>query len=265
MSDFIDVLAEHLRPEQIRLRREKADIAFLPLGNLEWHGPQNPIGVDGLKAREVCCRAARLIEGGVVFPILRWGVPRDSFNVGIAGPDTEPVARAFGIDPARWQGFCPFGGLDMQEQWIFYQRLLRMTLEQIAGYGFRSIYLCSGHGPLIHFARPVAIAFSRASHMAGRAVTTDWGGTFELAGMKGDHGGKGETSAMLALDPRMVDLAELERRPEYKGLGAGLDAVDATAAHGEAILAAAAVGLAAEARWLVDNYPGLPPRHRHTR
>jgi creatinine amidohydrolase len=265
MTDYPDLLADRLRPEQLRLRREKADIAFLPLGNIEWHGLQNPLGVDGLSALHTCCRAARLLEGGVVFPILRWGVPRDSFNVGIAGPDAAPVARAFGTDPGRWQGFCPHGGMDLQEQWIFYQRLLRMTLEQIAGYGFRSIYLCSGHGPLIHFARPVAIAFSRATLMAGQPVTTDWGGVSELAGLKGDHGGKVETSLMMALDARMVDLGELERHPEYKGLGAGGDAVESAAAHGEAIFTAAAAGLAAETRWLIENHPKLPARHLHRR
>lgn len=265
MTDFSDVLVDHLRPDQIRLRREKADVAFLPLGNIEWHGAQNPLGVDGFSALRTCCMAARLLDGGAVFPILRWGVPRDSFNVGIAGPDAPPVARAFGTDLARWQGFCLHGGMDIQEQWAFYQRLMRMTLEQIAGYGFRSIYLCSGHGPLTHFTRSVAIAFSRASQMAGQPVTTDWGGVCELSAMKGDHGGKAETSLMMALDPDMVDLGELERRPEYKGLGAGADAVEATAAHGEAIFTAASAALAVEARWLVENFPRLPARHSHRR
>jgi len=209
--------------------------------------------------------AAQELNGGAVFPALVWGVPRDSFNIGIAGEDVERIAGAFGTELERWQGFAQHGGMDTQEQWLFYQRLLRMTLEHIAGFGFRSIYICSGHGPFIHWVEPVATAFTRATQMAGALVTTDWANVFEPAGFSGDHGGKSETSAMMGVDPEMVDLAELDRHPEYAGVGARQDAPEANELEGKQWLKDCATAIAQEAKWLVDNYPKLPPRHAHKR
>jgi creatinine amidohydrolase len=266
MQNSLEVRAERLRPSQIKACRAAADIAFLPLGALEWHGLHNPIGLDALKAHEVCCASARLLNGGVVFPPLIWGLPRDSFFIDTFCEEwTAKIAAAYGTTPAHLQGFAEHGGLDRQEQWLFYQRLLRMSLEHIASFGFRSIYICSGHNPLVHWVRPVAVAFSRATKMAGRIVTTDWGGEMDAAGLSGDHAGRWETSLMLAIDETAVDLEEMEHQPEYAGVGVGRDAPEAQRAQGEEWLSACASSIAAEARWLVQNYPALPPRHHHSR
>lgn len=256
---------EYMRPHQLKACRAAADIAFLPLGILEWHGLQNPLGLDGTKAHEMCLIAARELGGGAVCPPLIWGVPRDSFNVGISGPTAAPIAEALGVEPKRWRGFALHGGMDVQEQWLFYQRLLRMTLEHIAGFGFRSIYICSGHGPFIHFIEPVCCAFTRASQLADCTVTTDWGGGLEAAGIRGDHAGKVETSIMIAIDRESVDLTTLESQPEYRGIGAGADADQSTAEQGQQWLEACGKAMAEEARWLVNHYPKLPARHQHLR
>lgn len=259
---------EYLCPEQVKIRREQADVAFLPLGSLEWHGIQNPLGTDALKAHFICCLAARKLGGGVVFPALLWGVPRDSFYVGTAsslGPVAEPMAAVLGTDAERIMGFCRHGGMDAQEQWLFFQRLVRMALEQVAAFGFRSVYICSGHNPLLHWARPVAVAFARASSMAEQPVTVNCGNEYDAAGLQGDHGGKWETSLMLAASPEHVDADTLARRPELRGVGAGADAVEANQAQGHAWADTCAAAIAAEARWLVDHYPELPPQHTHGR
>ena len=96
--------------------------------------------------------------------------------------------------------------------------------------------------------------------MAGQAVTVDCGGEFDAAGLSGDHAGKWETSLMMAVDPAMVDLGEIERNPDYKGVGAGTDAIESTAEQGKAWIEACAAAIAEEARWLVENYPKLPDR-----
>ena len=46
MAERYEVRGEYLRPEEIRAARERADLAFLPLGALEWHGAHGPVGVD---------------------------------------------------------------------------------------------------------------------------------------------------------------------------------------------------------------------------
>ncbi|MFZ4696011.1 MAG: creatininase family protein [Verrucomicrobiia bacterium] len=277
-----EVRFEMMRPHQVRECREKADVAFLPLGPLEWHGVQNPLGVDPVKMHHICCIAARKLGGGAVFPSLIWGIPRDSFMVGggaqrppmegdpiarALGPlaDMESAAKVLGIPVEVVRGFSPHGGMDIQEQWLFYQRLVRMSLETIAGFGFRSIYLCSGHAPLVHWSRPVAIAFTRATMMARRVVTTDWGGEGDAAGLRVDHGGKWETSLMMALEPTSVDLAEIARPPGFRGVGCNPNAVESTCEQGAEWTQACASAISAEAQWLVEHYPELPPRHHHTR
>ncbi|MFH1569137.1 MAG: creatininase family protein, partial [Gemmatimonadota bacterium] len=64
---------ELLRPAEVRARREQCPVAYLPAGSLEWHGVQNPLGTDGLKAHAICCEAARRY-GGVVLPTLFLGI-----------------------------------------------------------------------------------------------------------------------------------------------------------------------------------------------
>ncbi|MDA0991034.1 MAG: creatininase family protein [Verrucomicrobia bacterium] len=260
-----DILLEWMRPEQIAACREKADVALLPLGKLEWHGVQNPVGVDSLIPLHVCCAAVRKLGGGAVAPPLTWGVPRDSFDVGTGEGLNDRVAAAFGTDEARFNGFTPFGGLDRQDQWLFYQRLLRMAFEQVASFGFQSIYVCFGHAPLVHWVRPAAVAFCRASQMAGQAVTIDWSGPGHAGGVPADHGGKVETSFMMDADPACVDLDAFQRYSDYKHVGEGWDAEEATPAYGRELVERAADGIASEARWLVDNHPRMPARHSHNR
>ncbi|MFZ4695924.1 MAG: creatininase family protein [Verrucomicrobiia bacterium] len=264
-----EVRFELMRPHQVRECRERADVAFLPLGVLEWHGVQAPLGTDSIIAHHLCVLAARKLGGGAVFPAVTWGVPRDSFTIGWTShqpaPHLEVSARELGTTTATTRGFGPHGGMDLQEQWLFYQRLLRMSLETIAGFGFRSIYVLAGHGPFVHFARPACVTFSRATLMAGRPVTTDWSLQGEAAGLDGDHGGKWETSLDMAAEPSSVDLGELQRVPDALGVGSGRNAVESTLDQGRAWAEACAEAISKEARWLVDHHPNLPPRHAHRR
>jgi creatinine amidohydrolase len=266
MTDTVEVRLDHMRPHQIRECREKADIAFLPLGALEWHGLHNAVGLDAVKAHHICCEVARKLGGGAVFPSLVWGLPRDSFFVDTINDEiTSQVAAAYGTEAATVKGYSPHGGMDVQEQWLFYQRLLRMSFEHIASFGFRSIYILAGHMPLVNFGKPAAVAFSRSRQMAGHPVTIDWGGEGDAAGLRADHAGRWETSLMLALEPNSVDMGQLEQHPDYVGVGSNPNAIEANRAQGEEWVDACTTAIAAEVRWLVDNYPQLPTRHGHLR
>jgi creatinine amidohydrolase len=67
-----EIRYEFMRPQQIIAAREKAPIAYVPLGPLEWHGPHLPFGVDMLHAHNMALEAAKL-TGGVVLPPLPLG------------------------------------------------------------------------------------------------------------------------------------------------------------------------------------------------
>jgi len=268
MSDQAEeVRFEYLRPFQIRARREKADIAMLPLGTLEWHGYQNPVGLDSLKAHHICCEVVRQLDGGgVVFPTVTWGVPRDSFHVDTSMAErTDKLAIAYGTDGQTLRASGSHGGVDRQEQWLSYQRLLRTCMEQVAAFGFRSIYLLAGHYPLVHFARPACLAFTRSTQMEGCVVTTDWGRENDALDMGGDHGGKWETSLMMAAAEQTVDLGELEANPEGVGLGCGANAVESTLEQGREWTNQCVDAITEEVRWMIDNYPAVPKRHAHFR
>ncbi|MCH2212054.1 MAG: creatininase family protein [Fuerstiella sp.] len=254
-----EICIEKMRPAQVAACRRRADLAFLPLGAIEWHGVHNPLGVDAIKAHHISCMAAAELGGGAVFPALVWGVPRDSFFVNKSssfGDLSETVAKALETQTQRVRGFSSHGGMDIQEQWLFYQRLLRMSLEQIAGYGFKSVYIVCGHNPLIHWARPVAMAFARAAWAANQPINIDCGGEFDAAGLQiSDHGGQWETSITMAIEPDSVDLDELREQQEYQGVGCGDDALEATAGQGREWIETCAGAIARDARRLIDNHP----------
>ena len=201
-----------------------------------------------------------------MFPTLYWGLPRDSFNVSTGSDKTVTLsAQALGTETERVKGFCLHGGMDHQEQWLFYQRLLRMSLEQIAGFGFRSIYVYAGHGPLPNWIQPVAVTFARASRMAGQPVTVDWGSPTITAGVfrpwQGvHHAGKGETSVVMAIKPSAVPIEDLKQNREYMGVGTGEDALDANPDYGNELIETITDAMVKELRWLVDHYPEMPWR-----
>ena len=64
-----------LRPAEIVERRKKCPVAYIPIGTLEWHGPQNPVGSDTLQAEGLAVLCARK-GGGLVFPSLYYGESR---------------------------------------------------------------------------------------------------------------------------------------------------------------------------------------------
>jgi len=64
-----------LRPAQIVARRKACPVAYLPIGNLEWHGEHNPVGTDTLQAEALAILCARK-GGGLAFPPLWYGESR---------------------------------------------------------------------------------------------------------------------------------------------------------------------------------------------
>jgi len=61
------VLYEELTPSEFRKRLQKAPVAYLPLGTLEYHGEHLPLGTDALHSRGFFINLARKV-GGIVMP-----------------------------------------------------------------------------------------------------------------------------------------------------------------------------------------------------
>lgn len=189
----MEVRMEFLKPGEVERAMQRCPTLFLPLGTVEWHGRHNVLGVDAVKAHELC-RQAAVQGGGLVHPALYGGVG--------------------GLDQPHTFIFDPENGLE--------SRLVRMWLEKLIGEGarngFKAIIVLTGH---YGAAQQIAVRETavRMSKVLGIPVL----GTPEyfLALDKeyyGDHAAFFETSIMMHLFPGTVDLSQLGEEP-HQGVG----------------------------------------------
>lgn len=206
---------EYLRPREVVKRRKACPLAYLPLGIIEWHGPQNPLGLDGLKVREICVRAARR-GGGLVFPVSWYGEHRESHLAEYNPPVGPRVVRAMELPE---ENFAPgyMGGKTVAEQAAFYQELLFHIYYQIRSLGFEAIYLLIGHGPLKPYAILTAKVFERET---GVRVAAAYAADL-VEGYREDHAGRFETGVVIALRPDLVDLKALPKGDKSELIGIG--------------------------------------------
>ena len=112
-----EVRLERLRPDGIDAALDRAPIAWIPLGALEFHADHLPNGTDGLTGHGLLVAAAERI-GGVVLP---WSY----LTMG-----TLALPWSFRFDPG------------------LVEEALRQTLRQLPAYGVRLAVVHTGHGPL---------------------------------------------------------------------------------------------------------------------
>jgi creatinine amidohydrolase len=236
-------------PEIRALAGHGQALAVLPVGALEQHGPHLPVGTDSRIAWELSLRAARLAAADI--PVL--------------------------VLPAVWSGLSehhlPFGGT-ISLDYAGLAGVLRGVARSLCAIGFARLLLVNGHGGnddalnvaarelALEFALPVVAArpWSMIPEVMARVLERQTGV---------HHACEAETSVMLALAPELVrtDLLEaaanqgpgaVASRPALSrfwsfaerapGSGVRGDPRPATAAKGEALLAAMAEALAAAMR-----------------
>lgn len=187
---------ELMLPHEMNAALERCPTALLPLGTLEWHGRQNALGLDALKAHALCVRAARL-GGGIVLPPLYGGV----------GGVDEPYTVVMEPEPTLHSSVL--------EGW------LRPLCRELKRNGFRAAIVLTGHyGASQQMAvRETAVRESQRLDIPILGTPEYW---LALdAGYTGDHGSTFETSLMMELMPDLVDLSQLEGDPPYQGIGPG--------------------------------------------
>ncbi len=243
------------RPAQVRERREHCPAVYIPIGTIEWHGPQNPLGADTLQADGLAILCARR-GGGLVFPPLYYGESRSESLMEANAADRERIAEAMGLPsdnflPER-QPFSP------TDQVLNYERLLLHVLAEAETLGFKLGVLVAGHYPLIDHARAAVLLFnkrrySRYSGMLAWACL-DYLPLRERYPEAGDHAAGWETSHMLALHPETVDLSQLPPKGEpLVGIMGKMAPQDSTAAFGGRTLDEAAEAIVREVRHRLDH------------
>jgi creatinine amidohydrolase len=193
LREYESVCYELLRPGQVKQIKEKTPIIYIPAGSLEWHGRQNPLGTDSLKAHAICCEAA-LRYGGVVLP---------PFYQGLLGHENW--------GPEGWEGYT----LAFNEDEMLHMAMRGICRALVSG-GWKVIVGVTGHD----------VAEQREALQEAIDATTDGKTSTGFALMEGelhspdeglplsmDHAGAWETSCMMYAYPDSVDLAILIDSP----------------------------------------------------
>lgn len=192
LSKYEAVCYELLRPEQITSLREAAAIAYVPAGSLEWHGLQNPLGTDALKAHAICCEAA-LRHGGVVLPPFYQGL----LGMGNWGPE-------------GWENFT----LGYNEGPTLEAAMLGIVRALVAA-GWKVVVGITGHdvAPQREAIQRAIDTGTHASDARGFALMEgDLHEPDDEIPVRMDHAGAWETSCMMYARPGKVDLDALRKR-----------------------------------------------------
>lgn len=195
-----EVRFDRMVPAAIVARRKACNLAYLPVGSLEWHGSHMPFGTDYMTVTHIAEEAARRF-GGVVFPPIYYGDVRyilqecraewrQTYTREMEVP--EAYAAAFPLQNADGSpGYeCPAqpndGALRATESLPFtfpeqereFSRFIARTLLSIHLYGFRHIILLPGHGPNPRYCKKAEDIYRenvlRRSALGSPAKTLTW-------------------------------------------------------------------------------------------
>ena len=181
---------EEMKPEDYRRARDAAPVAYIPWGAHEWHGLQNPLGLDTLKAHGQCL-ALCAETGGIVFPHVYCGT-------------------------ATMKGFWKFGcGLEFSEELV--RMLAKEHFDQLADEGFKVIVVVMGHysQEQMDYIRDEAAKFNERQDKCVAWAFPDCEPT-TADGFSGEHAACYETSYMMWFRPELVDMSRLPQDRELK-------------------------------------------------
>lgn len=193
---------ERMRPGQIQEAIRRGLPLLVPVGVLEYHGPQNPVGTDALIAEGIARRVGAKVDC-VVAPTIFYGYT------------------------GEWAGGIREGEIHVDGTALY--RFVKPMLAAFYNQGWRRIYvICHHQGPqgvtMLSYQRAAteaAMEYGREHGGVGWSKSPDLRGAvfsrvkvvsdseFSPVGY-GGHGGKDETAAMMHLYPTTVDLGELK-------------------------------------------------------
>jgi creatinine amidohydrolase/Fe(II)-dependent formamide hydrolase-like protein/7-cyano-7-deazaguanine synthase in queuosine biosynthesis len=174
--------------QEAERKLEDVDIALLPVGSIEQHGPHLPLDTDAFDAEYLALEVAKACQSPrpVVFPLIPYGVSYHHSDFG----------GTLSVSPETLSRLVYEIGMSAAQQGI-------LKLLIINGHG--------GNGPALHFA---AQMINRDAHIftcvdTGESSDTDIEGLVETP--NDVHAGEIETSTALATRPDLVNLKAAER------------------------------------------------------
>ncbi len=210
----MEVVYQHLsKPKEIKAEKQRFPVAYLGVGILEWHGEHNAAGLDGVKANALCEHFASVF-GGVVFPPLYYGENREEI--------CEIVFKSETLDAATFdhtKDICEKIGYDfnaLEENakrsianngYALWQNLMEHIFFEMQSFGYTHIIVIPGHYPLFP---QMELAIRKYKKNNGKCkVFSLQDDMYADDRTSGDHAAKFETSLMMALMPKTVDLSRL--------------------------------------------------------
>lgn len=151
------------------------DLALLPVGSTEQHGPHAPLGTDTVTATAVAAAAAEAYDGDVVVA--------PTVPVGIAEEHRQFTGTLW-VSPDTFRSY------------------VRETVQSLASHGFDRVVVVNGHGGNTDALREVTGTITR--HDDAYAVAFTW---FDAVGKYAEemgHGGSLETAMLHHLSPELV-------------------------------------------------------------
>ena len=230
-----EVRTQYLRPGELLHILDQFPVAYQPVGTIEWHGRQNPLGCDAIKAESLCIEAARL-TGGVVMPPVFFGT--DAFR---------DLGHGIGCGMDATAGFqLPGSFYKMEEELL--KGYCKSACENYLARGFKLVVIVSGHNAIAQ-----QYLFDRLCY----EMQTDTGEepvcfTMEYSVLEkndprrhSDHAGFYETSMMMHLTPDRVNAGANDgyEIPEL-AVNTAKPLTEASAAEGEQYFLRQVTGLA---------------------
>ena len=195
-----EVRWERMFPDQLEAAFESCPVVYFAYGLCEPHGPQNAVGLDAIKAHEICCRAARA-HGGIVAPPDYWHI----HEIGLYASWAEESVG----DARPWLTAVP--------PWIHFKNIC-YHVRAADALGFKAALFVTGHyGPnwedlkaLLAILQPhVAMRLHGLPDFEANQPGFDGDGH-----ATGDHAGKVETSLLWAVAPDCVDVSRFPPEDE---------------------------------------------------
>lgn len=241
---------ERMFPDELEEAFCKCPLLYLSYGLCEPHGPQNALGLDGLKAHALACGAAQT-SGGIVAPPYFWHIQE-------LGGEAAWSAGYIGEVERSWMTALP--------PWMFFKTVCYhiRTADMLR---FHGAIILTGHGgPLVEdLKRLVELVQPHVGtrlHALLDYEANKRGFDGEGRELGGGHAGKVETSTLWALEPDCVDMSRMPRDAAGSTFGMGPDAALSDRRTGERMVRDMVEQLGVEGEALLAAYDDAQPAHR---
>jgi len=171
---------------EVKEAAEKGKVPLIPVGSTEQHGLHLPTRTDALLAYEICKSAAMEIpEMTVVMPPVNYGYNEHHLDF----PATIHIS---------------------------YETLIRFVIDigkSLAHHGFRKMIIVNGHGSNAALMEIAArrITLETPAICASLTYLSLAPEVFDILEGESAHGGELETSLMLYVEPKLVDMSKARR------------------------------------------------------